>query len=237
MSQSAALDFGRFKVLTFDCYGTLIDWEAGILDGLRSMLPGGAAEATDDELLEAFAGAEATLEAGPWRPYREVLARAGQAVAARFGSRLDEPTAAGFGRSVVEWPAFADAALSLRRLAERYELGVITNCDDDLFAASNRLLGEPFRWVVTAEQVRSYKPARRHFEVALERIDAAPEHVLHVAQSLYHDHVPARELGLATAWIDRRAGRGGSGATPPATATPDLACPDMATFTVLALAS
>jgi len=237
VSQSTGLDFARFEVLTFDCYGTLIDWETGILGALRSMLSNGAAEATDDELLEAFADAEAALEAGPWRPYRQVLARAAQAVAARFGSLLDEPTAALFGGSVVEWPAFPDAAPSLRRLAQRYELGVITNCDDDLFAASNRLLGEPFRWVVTAEQVRSYKPAPRHFEVALQRIEPPPERVLHVAQSLYHDHVPARQLGLATAWVDRRAGRGGFGATPPATATPDLACPDMATFTQLALAS
>jgi 2-haloacid dehalogenase len=114
---------------------------------------------------------------------------------------------------------------------------VITNCDDDLFALSNRRLGVEFDWVVTAQQVGAYKPDPRNFEVALERIGGRRERVLHVAQSLYHDHVPARRLGLATAWIDRRRGRPGFGATPPAEATPDLAVPDMTTFVDRALAS
>jgi 2-haloacid dehalogenase len=113
---------------------------------------------------------------------------------------------------------------------------VITNCDDDLFAASNRRLGVAFDWIVTAEQAGSYKPDPHNFELAFERIGLPRERILHVAQSLYHDHVPARRLGLATAWIDRRHDRPGFGATPPAEAAPDLTVPDMATFAELATA-
>jgi 2-haloacid dehalogenase len=231
------LDFDRFDVLTFDCYGTLIDWEAGILAGLRRVLDPHGVAATDDALLEAYARAEADLEAGPYRRYREVLGEGLRRVSTEQGVK---PTAAeidAFGGSVGEWPAFSDSAAALARLAKRFRLGVITNCDDDLFALSNRRLGVEFDWVVTAQQVGAYKPDPRNFEVALERIGGRRERVLHVAQSLYHDHVPARRLGLATAWIDRRRGRPGFGATPPAEATPDLAVPDMTTFVDRALAS
>jgi 2-haloacid dehalogenase len=232
----AGLDFDRFDALTFDCYGTLIDWEAGILSGLRRVLDPHGVAATDDALLEAYARAEAVLEAGPYRRYREILGEALQRLARANGVRATPEQVAAFGGSVGEWPAFPDSADALARLATRYRLGVITNCDDDLFALSNRRLGLTFDWIVTAEQVGSYKPDPRNFEVALERIDVPRERILHVAQSLFHDHVPARRLGLATAWIDRRRGRPGSGATPQADATPDLAVPDMATFAELALA-
>jgi 2-haloacid dehalogenase len=231
------LDFDRFDVLTFDCYGTLIDWEAGILAGLRRVLDPHGVAVTDDELLEAYARAEADLEAGPYRRYREVLGEGLSRVSDEQGVK---PTAAeidAFGGSVGDWPAFSDSAAALARLAKRFRLGVITNSDDDLFALSNRRLGVEFDWVVTAQQVGAYKPDPRNFEVALERIGGRRERVLHVAQSLYHDHVPARRLGLATAWIDRRRGRPGFGATPPAEATPDLAVPDMTTFVDRALAS
>jgi 2-haloacid dehalogenase len=232
----AGLDFDRFDALTFDCYGTLIDWEAGILAGLRPVLRTHGVAATEDALLEAYARAEAELEAGPYRRYREILGEALQRLARANGVRATPEQVAAFGGSVGEWPAFPDSADALARLATRYRLGVITNCDDDLFALSNRRLGLTFDWIVTAEQVGSYKPDPRNFEVALERIDVPRERILHVAQSLFHDHVPARRLGLATAWIDRRRGRPGSGATPQADATPDLAVPDMATFAELALA-
>ena len=115
-----------------------------------------------------------------------------------------------------------------------FGLGVITNCDDDLFAASNRRLGVTFDWIVTAQQVGSYKPDPRNFEFAFERIDVPRERILHVAQSLFHDHVPAKALGMTTVWVDRRHDREGFGATPPASATPDLTVPDMATLADLA---
>jgi 2-haloacid dehalogenase len=122
----------------------------------------------------------------------------------------------------------------LRRLRPRFRLGVLTNCDDDLFAASNRRLGVDFDWIVTAQQVGSYKPDERNFHVMLKRLGLPPERIVHVAQSLYHDHVPAKNLGLATAWVNRRRDRPGFGATPRATASPDLEVPDLRTLAGLA---
>jgi len=229
-----ALDFSRFEVLTFDCYGTLIDWEAGILAGLRRVLgPRGVATVADD-LLERYARHEAAIEAGPYLRYREVLARSLRGVCAEMGVEATDAEAAAFGGSVGAWPAFPDSAAALAALGRRFRLAVITNCDDDLFAASNRRLGVTFDWVVTAQQVGSYKPSERSFEVAFERIGRPRERILHVAQSLFHDHVPAKRLGLATVWVDRRHDRPGGGATPPASAVPDLAVPDMAALADLA---
>jgi 2-haloacid dehalogenase len=231
----AALDFSRFDVLTFDCYGTLIDWETGILAGLRAILAPHRVHAGDDDLLERYARAEAALEAGGYLPYREVLARAAAEVCRGLGVTADPAALARFGGSVGDWPAFPDSAAALARLVTRFRLGVITNCDDDLFAASNRRLGVDFDPVVTAEQAGVYKPSTRGFELAFERIGLPRERILHVAQSRFHDHVPAKRLGLMTAWIDRRHDRPGSGATPPAEAAPDLVVPSMAAFADLAL--
>ncbi len=231
----ATLDFGRFEALTFDCYGTLIDWETGIARGLRAAL-GDGVQASDDGLLELYGRREAELEAGPYITYREVLARACAGVGRTHGIEVTDDAARRFAGSVGEWPAFPDSAEALARLATRFRLGVLTNCDDDLFALSEKRLRVRFEWVVTAQQVRSYKPSPRHFLVAFERMDVPRDRILHVAQSLFHDHVPARRLGLASAWIDRRHDRAGSGATPPAAATPDLTAPDMVTFADLALA-
>jgi len=230
------LDWDRVEVLTFDCYGTLIDWEAGILAGLRPLVGEAGAGVSDDALLERYGAAEATVEAGPYRRYREVLARAGEAVCRDLGATPDDEALAAFGGSVVDWPAFPDSAAALARLKARYRLGVITNCDDDLFAASNRRLGVTFDEIVTAQQVGAYKPSHRGFEAMLERLGLPRDRILHVAQSLFHDHVPAKELGLTSAWIDRRRGRDGSGATPPAEATPALTAPSMADFADVALA-
>jgi 2-haloacid dehalogenase len=228
------LDYGRFEALTFDCYGTLIDWEAGIVAALRPVLGPRGAEAPDDELLAAFAAIEAAAEAGPFLRYREILARAARGIAARYGVEPDEGAVAAFGDSVGDWPAFPDSAAALARLHERFRLGVITNCDDDLFARSAARLETTFDWVVTAQSVGSYKPDERNFMAAFERIGLPRERILHVAQSLFHDHVPAARLGLTSVWIDRRAGRPG-GATPPAEAAPDATFPDMASFAEAAI--
>jgi len=238
------LDLSDFDVLTFDCYGTLIDWETGILAALHAALgaAGAAADSDagaaplpgDDALLEAFGRYESETEAGPYLPYRQVLGRVVRAMAAELGRDVDDAAVATFGGSVVDWPAFPDSAAALASLHERYRLGVITNCDDDLFAASATRLGFEPDWVITAQQARRYKPNPRNFELAFERIGLPPKRILHVAQSLFHDHVPAKRLGLSTVWVDRRHDRPGSGATPPATATPDLVVPDMATLARLA---
>jgi 2-haloacid dehalogenase len=231
----APLDFGRFSVLTFDCYGTLIDWETGISRALRAAL-GNGLQATDDELLERYGRQEAALEAGPYIGYREVLGRACAGVGRDLGVEPGDEAVTRFAASVGEWPAFADSADALHRLTERFRLGVLTNCDDDLFALSQARLGVRFDWIVTAQQVRAYKPYPAVFRAAFERIGVPRDRIVHVAQSLYHDHVPAKRLGLSTVWVDRRHGLTGSGATPPAMATPDLTVPDMATLADLALA-
>jgi 2-haloacid dehalogenase len=229
------LDFDRFDVLTFDCYGTLIDWEAGLLAALRAPLDAHGIEAPDEELLEAFARHEAELEAGPYRSYRDILGSVLRSMVAERGAEASDAEVAAFGGSVVDWPAFEDSAAALARLHERFRLGVITNCDDDLFAASQAKLGVTFDWVVTAQQAKRYKPNPRGFELMFERVGLPPSRILHVAQSLYHDHVPAKRLGLSTVWVDRRADRPGSGATPPAEATPDATVRDMATLARVAV--
>ncbi|HEY6057451.1 MAG TPA: haloacid dehalogenase type II [Candidatus Limnocylindrales bacterium] len=231
----AELDLARFEALTFDCYGTLIDWESGIGAGLRAILESRGVRTDEAGLLERYATAEADLEAGRYRRYREILASAAQRVVSTYGVEADEDELATFAGSVAEWPPFSDSPDALARLSRRYRLGVITNCDDDLFAASNARLGVRFDWVVTAQQVGSYKPNPRNFEVALETLGLPRERILHVAQSLYHDHAPARRLGLSTVWINRRAGKPGSGATPPASAQPDLVLPDLASLADRAL--
>ena len=148
----ADVEFGRFDALTFDCYGTLIDWEAGISAGLAGLVSAHGLAPDSEELLERFAGHEAALEAGPYRRYREILAEASRRVGRDYGLELADDEVGVFAGSVGEWPAFADTAAALARLKSRYRLGVITNCDDDLFALSNRRLGVTFDWIVTAEQ-------------------------------------------------------------------------------------
>jgi len=229
------LDYGAFDALTFDCYGTLIDWETGILAGLRAALDPLGVAAQDEDLLAEFAVAEAAHEAGPYRRYREILGACLGEIGAAHGVAPGPAALAAFGGSVLDWPAFPDSAAALAALKSRFRLGVITNCDDDLFAGSNRRLGVTFDWIVTAQQAGGYKPRIANFELAFERIGLPRERILHVAQSLFHDHVPARALGLSTVWIDRRQGRPGGGATPAAAASPDAVFPDMANFAEAAI--
>ncbi len=221
-----AIDYAPFEVLTFDCYGTLIDWESGIDTALRAAL----GERDRDELLGLFARHEHGLE-HPYKRYREVLGLTLDAVAADIGVTVTDDEATTFGGSVADWPAFPDSADALRRLQTRFKLAVITNCDDDLFAASEQRLGVRFDHVITAQQVGSYKPDLANFHFAHAKIGVPQERILHVAQSLYHDHVPAKQLGMMTVWINRRAAAGGAGgATPPADAVPDATFPDMRSF-------
>ncbi len=227
-------DLAAFDAVTFDCYGTLIDWETGLLEALRPVLQAHRAGLGDEELLERYARHEATLQAGPYLSYAEVLSRSLRGLGEELDFEPSEAELAAFSGSVGDWPAFPDSAEALARLAERCRLGVITNCDDDLFALSNRRLGVEFDWVVTAQQARGYKPSVETFEYALARIDVPRERILHVAQSLYHDHVTAKAIGMTTVWIDRRHGREGSGATPAVEAAPDITLPDLRSLADLA---
>jgi 2-haloacid dehalogenase len=227
--------FDDYDALTFDCYGTLIDWESGIVAAVAPVLRAHGVALGEEELLQAFARHEARLEAGEYRTYREVLGGSLRGLAAEHGVTPTDAEVAAFAESVPDWPAFPDSAGALARLAGRFRLGVITNCDDDLFARSNEPLGVRFDWVITAQQARAYKPSMGPFDLAFATIDVPRERILHVAQSLFHDHVTAKRIGMTTVWIDRRGGREGAGATPPADATPDLVAPDMATFAALAV--
>ena len=229
------LDFERFEVLSFDCYGTLIDWETGILTALRPILATHGVRVEDDQALAAYAAAESAAEAGPYQVYAAVLRAALIGIGDRLGFSPVAEEADRFAASILDWPPFPDSVEALQRLGRRYGLAALTNCDDALFAASSRRLGDPFSWVITAEQLRSYKPAPRNFLAAIDRIGVAPDRLLHVAQSLYHDHVPAKQLGLHTVWVNRLGRREGTGATPVAAGVqPDLEVPDLATLVSLA---
>lgn len=232
------IDYASFDALTFDCYGTLIDWEAGLTAAFRPILSAHGVTADDEDVLVRYARYEAAAEAGSYRRYRDVLAAGLHGVAGELGFTPTDDEVARFSGSVPDWPAFADSHAALVALKTRFRLGVITNCDDDLFAASNAILGVTFDEIVTAEQAGSYKPSEHNFRLAFERLGLPPERILHVAQSLFHDHVPAKRLGLTTVWIDRRHARPGSGATPPVSgAAPDARFPDMASFATAATAA
>jgi 2-haloacid dehalogenase len=228
------IDFSAFDAITFDCYGTLIDWEQGLRNALQPVLAPRGIEVDENELLEIYARHEAELEGGPYLAYREVLGDSLRRLGADLGFSVSDEEAEAFALEIGAWPAFPDTAAALRLLQSRFRLGVITNCDRDLFALSNRRLGVTFDCVVTAQGAGAYKPSHAPFALALETIDVPRERILHTAQSLFHDHVPGKELGLTTVWVDRRQGRDGFGATPPASATPDLTVPDMRTFAALA---
>jgi 2-haloacid dehalogenase len=221
------LNFDDFEVLTFDCYGTLIDWETGIWQALSPVFANHHVTLGREPALEQYATLEAALERGPYLEYKQVLRR----VLERLGHRLMfTPNAAelvGFVQSVRDWPAFEDSPAALQALQRKYKLAILSNIDDDLFALSAPKLGVTFDFIITAQQARSYKPSHNNFQTAFERIGLPPAKILHVAQSLFHDHVPAKALGMSTVWVNRRHAQPGSGATPPATATPDLEVPDL----------
>jgi len=204
------IDWSSVQALTFDCYGTLVDWEAGILRDLRAGL---VTDATDEQLLDAYADAETGLEAGAYRPYREVLFAALARVASALSARVVDPQA--LVRGLATWPPFPDTVAALASLAQRFRLCVVSNVDRDLFDATEAALGAPFAEVVTADQVRSYKPASAHFEEAMRRLGLERGAIVHVAQSLFHDIEPAHALGLACVWVDRRGGRTGGATRPP----------------------
>jgi len=206
-----------FEALSFDCYGTLIDWEPGLLAALEPLLARASPRPEADEVLQAYAEAEGAAEAAhPADPYPQILARCWSALAAQFGAGEDEAERERFAQSVGDWPAFPDSPQALARLKARYKLVILSNVDRASFAKSNRRLEVEFDRIITAQDLGSYKPDPRNFEALVEAVEAlgVPRgKLLHVAQSLYHDHVPAKAMGLATAWIDRRAGQEGGGAT------------------------
>ena len=206
-----------FSVLTFDCYGTLIDWESGIVAALAPWLSAHGVAADRERVLEAFSSAEAPQQAAtPGMLYRDLLVTVHGAIARQFDLAPDPSAAAAFGASVGDWPAFPDSADALAYLKQHYQLVILSNVDRASFAPSNRKLGVEFDAVYTAEDIGSYKPDPRNFAYLLARLGErgiAKDQILHTAESLFHDHVPATACGLATCWIHRRAGQAGHGAT------------------------
>lgn len=228
------MDFSRFELVSFDCYGTLVDWERGILGVLAPLVAVHGVALEDEALLERFARLEAAAEAGTYRRYAEVLSEVVEGLGAELGFRPSPAERASLADSVRSWPPFPDTVAALRRLARRFRLAILSNIDDDLFADTAPLLEVPFAWAVTAQQVGSYKPAPGHFLEIQRRSGLAPARILHVAQSLFHDVAAARPQGFATVWVNRRGERPGSGATPAADARPDLEVPDLTTLADLA---
>ncbi|MCG8608492.1 haloacid dehalogenase type II [bacterium] len=224
------LDFSQYEALTFDCYGTLIDWETGIIAALDPVLKDHGVSLAPDELLERYAAIEARIEAGPFKNYKSVLQEVLRNFGEEFGFTPSDTKLETFSLSVRDWPAFPDSTEALKALQRRYRLVILSNIDDDLFASSAHRLQIEFDEVITAEQVRSYKPAPDHFRTGSDRLGLPQEKILHVAQSLYHDILPAKRIGLDTVWVNRRLGHGGFGATPPAEAQADLEVPDLATL-------
>ena len=216
-----------FKVLTFDCYGTLIDWERGIFAALGPLLARGGLELSREAALEAFAERESAQQAAtPGLLYPDLLARVHVRLAADWGVDAPEEMHRRFGQSVPDWPAFADSGAALLYLKKYYKLVILSNIDRESFKASNAKLEIVFDAIYTAQDVGSYKPDPRNFEYLLEGLradlDLSKDEVLHTAQSLFHDHAQARAFGLATAWIDRRHDQTGWGATRPLAQRPEV---------------
>jgi len=223
------------RILTFDCYGTLIDWETGILALVRPWLAvAGRSDIPDDLLLSAFALHQARhQQTRPTLLYPEVLSRTWGDVAATFGLPDSPDQCAAFAASAGDWPPFPDTVAALRRLFGRFALAILSNVDEASLLRSLRLLEVPFLLTVTAERVGSYKPAAPHFETAIAELAARgypKESILHVAQSRHHDVDPASRFGIPTVWVDRRHGKRGTGATIANTAVPIARVPSMAAF-------
>ena len=225
-----------FEALSFDCYGTLIDWEAGIAAVLTPWARAHRRGIGIEELLERYAAAEARQEVDtPEALYPEILAASMRNLGAALGIDVTAAESERFAASVPDWPAFPDSPGALAALSARYKLIVLSNVDRGSFAGSNARLGVRFDAIITAQDVGSYKPSIRNFQTLLSGardLGVADGRLLHVAQSLFHDHVPATSLGIPTVWIDRRGDRSGSGATPsPGVAvTPNWTFESMAAF-------
>jgi 2-haloalkanoic acid dehalogenase type II len=223
-----------FEVLTFDCYGTLIDWESGLLTALQPLLAAAAKTAPAAEVLAQFAIHEVAQQAQtPGMLYPQLLAQVHRRLARDWGVTVSDAAHTAFGHSVPEWPAFADSAAALQYLKQHYRLVILSNVDRASFAASNARLGVSFDAICTAQDIGSYKPDARNFRYLIEavgRLGVEPRGILHTAQSLYHDHVPAQAAGLASAWIDRPHEQPGWGATraPDATAAYNFRFPSLA---------
>jgi 2-haloacid dehalogenase len=234
-------DFTAYRALSFDCYGTLIDWETGIRQAFQPWAATHGVAVGSDELLDRFGAHENVIEAdAPTTRYPEVLAEALRRIGHDLGVPVSDEEADEFGASIGSWPAFSDTADALRRLQQRYQLVILSNVDRASFARSNRRLGVTFDLILTAEDIGSYKPDPANFDRLLTEIGSIGVErgaLLHVAQSLFHDHGPAQRIGLPSVWIDRYATSAGTGATPATDVKVDWRYTSLAEFADAALSA
>jgi 2-haloacid dehalogenase len=217
----------HIAIITFDCYGTLIDWEAGILNALRQTI--GLKPEEEGYALDLYSRLEPEIQSESYKRYREILREMMVRMALEFGRTIVPGQEDALAYSVRNWLPFPDTVLSLRRLKTKFKLGIISNIDNDLFLQTQQLLQVPFDLIVTAQQAGAYKPSHKNFEMAERegKLDRATW--LHAAESLFHDVAPTRELGIANVWVNRRQGKV-SAATRTASVQPDLEVPDLKTL-------
>ncbi len=203
-----------WDTLTFDCYGTLVDWETGIARAFQEEAARDRIVLEREEIVAAYHQVEPKVEAGAYRPYRQVLEETALRVAERLGWPLTPRRARFLADSLPDWPVFPDTRPALERLRRRFQLAILSNVDDDLLRATLERIGVEFDWTVSAERTRSYKPAPRHFKEAIRRVGGRKGRLLHVAQSRFHDIEPATRLGLAAVWVNRKGESAGDGPRP-----------------------
>ena len=223
------LNGDQFEWLSFDCYGTLVDWESGICDAVSNVLTRHGVHSSMPEILAMFSEIEPKVQARPgYSRYRDVLHEVMQSIGTKLSLAFSDDELDSLAESLPNWPIFPDVAGALQTLKERYKLAVISNVDDDLFASTAKALNVDFDLVVTAQQAQNYKPDLHNFNVALTRMKVGKQNWLHIAESLYHDIAPANRLGIASVWVNRP-DRGGG--TRPTDAVPDVVVPDLAALT------
>jgi 2-haloacid dehalogenase len=231
------LDFSRFEILNFDCYGTLINWEQGILGCLHRILKAHGKQLDDATVLQVYGDFEAGAEQGEYRRYREVLNSVVRQFGKQFGFQPSDQDVGSLAESLKDWKPWPDTVEALRLLASRFRLAILSNVDDDLFAGTRPQLEVEFSQIITAQQAEAYKPSLKIFELALSRVGVPAYRVLHVGQSIYHDVIPAQSLGLATVWVNRPSARSGVGAVKAAEAHPDLQVGGLAELAAAAVAN
>ena len=229
------MDFSRFEALTFDCYGTLVDWESGILAALRPILIAHGQNLSDGQILELHSELEPAEQQKQYKPYREVLEGVVRGFGRKLGFAASSSEVSSLPTSLQNWKPFPDTVPALESLKTKFKLAIISNTDDDLFEATACYLKITFDEVITAQQARAYKPALEPFKIAMQRLGLGPDRLVHVGQSVYHDVVPAKSLGIKSVWVNRRPGQ--QSAVKSADVKPDIEVPDMQTLARIALNS
>ncbi len=226
------LDFGNVKVLSFDCYGTLIDWETGILSALHPLMTHHGVDLPDQQLLKLYGQFEREAQSqSPFVNYRTVLRNVLKKLAGHLALPIKPAEESILADSLRNWPAFSDTVEALQSLKSRFQLAIISNVDDDMFSLTQEHLQVPFDWVITSGQLGSYKPAESNFRSAMRTMGITPDQHAHVAQSLFHDIGPAGAMGLNTVWVNRP----GAASTPVIDSKPDLEVPDLKSLAHMAV--